>query len=227
MEEPKTEVLFCEAVTDAFKSVRELAWRFISDLVNRISPKVVSGNNLSITKTKTILTSLLDDLLSVLFMPEWPAAEVLLHLLTQYLILKVIQKSREQENKRTSSQSLLRLLAVDMLGKVCSEVKRHELLAVENALEIRGTKLEVKENATPHEAGEDASCICQHKRKKPAAALLSLKDDEEEEDKKEDVKGENEALKVRLSSYHYPLTPPFYPSLFVLRPEACLCGQKP
>jgi len=126
-----------------FSSFSALCQNFMGKLIHRIT-----GNMTKCTsQSKNLLLTVVDDLLTVLALPEWPSAEFALLTLCR-LLVKMLQ-----------SKSNLQQLALDSLGDICAKVKRN-VIEAGNAFVIPDEVVDFDQNADPTHESEDASCIC-------------------------------------------------------------------
>ncbi|KJE90449.1 hypothetical protein CAOG_001761 [Capsaspora owczarzaki ATCC 30864] len=75
---------------------------------------------------KPVLESFAKDLLTVLHLPEWPAAEVVLHTLCAALI-PIVNGAISSTDATKASDSALRLLAIEIVGMVATRIKQDHL----------------------------------------------------------------------------------------------------
>jgi len=98
---------------------------------------------------RVVLMNFLEDLLITLNLPEWPAAEVILHVLVSILLKALTKESKES--------TLLKGLAIDMIGMIAARVRQEIKLAVEWK--------EILPQLPESEQGkEDVSCLCKKGR---------------------------------------------------------------
>jgi hypothetical protein len=164
---------------------------FVKHLLDRlIRPQCVFST------LKSVLANLVTDLLTVLYRPELPAAELLLLILGQVFYQRIRAPSKDEP-------ATLRTLAISLLGRIVAHLKTQLLLAEENPLVIRERKTNVDQTANPVSKGEDNSCCCNWKKKAllkklKARKLLEdakdKKEDKENKDKKEDKETKDEEI---------------------------------
>lgn len=115
---------------------------------------------------KHILENLISDLLSVLFLPSWPAAEMMISILSGMLIQILNSASvssmkkggmPELNTKKSKELDQSRLMALKWLGMIASKMAE-EIYKSKQFKVFEDRKR--NENAMPSDEDEDASCIC-------------------------------------------------------------------
>lgn len=101
----------------------------------------------------SIVVELVTDIVTVLCLPEWPAAALLARILTQAL-LPVARKQLEV------SDVSVQVLAVDLLGTLGSTMQSVVVSSQKDQLVIPERRHDVSLSAKPTDEGEDALCIC-------------------------------------------------------------------
>eukprot|EP01083_Nonionella_stella_P127189 385302_1 len=102
---------------------------------------------------RDLLHDSVTDWAQLLFQPEWPAAEMLLHQLVEFLNGFLAKKSEK-------GQSTARLACLDAIGIISVEVKKHLKAAADRPVEVSEKVDEVNHEAEPGAMGENAKCIC-------------------------------------------------------------------
>jgi cohesin loading factor subunit SCC2 len=111
-----------------------------------------------------ILENFVEDLLTTLNLPEWPASEIFLHNVCAILIGNL---------SKTTENHIVRASFLDLLGNILARMKQETLSTTENAglfdtpkvcltcsVNWLTLKKDVISNGQPSDEQEDASCIC-------------------------------------------------------------------
>lgn len=134
---------------------------FITQLLQRCA-KMNENQKVSDSEYRVLTENLIDDWLKLYLLPEWPAAEPILHLCTLALV-GVLED--------TTSPPNLRAMAVDLLGRICCRLRR-ELLELDRL----GIKMEPRLPVTPRRAdGTGAAPLTPAPSTTPAAGSVHKK----------------------------------------------------
>ena len=153
---------FAERVKDGYQSGQKASWYFVQSFLERMQP-TSTGGSLQFKHTQTMLRAVLDDLLLVLFLPEWPAAEQLLHCFVVRMCM-VLDRPKAVD-KTVVNSDRFHLLCISCLGLICQQVKAHEVQVQRAPMLIRPHKaIDSQQPATPHAASEVTDCICGYRR---------------------------------------------------------------
>ena len=125
--------------------------------LDRLQP--TSTGSLQFKQTQAIVRAVLDDLLLLLFLPEWPAAEQLLHAFVVRMCM-VLDRSKGAD-KTAMNSDRLHLLCIHCLGLISQQVKAHEVQMRRAPVTIRPEReIDSQQVATPHSDSEVTDCIC-------------------------------------------------------------------
>jgi hypothetical protein len=116
---------------------------------------------------RLVLRRLIDDLLVLIDLPEWPIAEALLQRIVVLLVerLPPIPGAAAAPRPGAALQSVAAerataLLAVQLLGSMLPRLQLSRAFALENALRLPEAPVSTAANAAPTDSGEDAMCLC-------------------------------------------------------------------
>jgi len=142
-------------------AVTELASQLLRSLTSRCLDRPDDAD------AKGLLEEFVRDLLLLLGRPEWPAAPLVLTLLSKLLCRRMERKAEVAVSRRDSKdakaereEQAARLLSLDLLGQVLAAVVAQRKLHADAPLTFPDDKDEVDEAAQPTDAGEDATCVC-------------------------------------------------------------------
>jgi hypothetical protein len=159
----ETRAKFEENLSFSYKRMSAAAFHFINSLVVRLQPDP-SGGVIQFKHTQYVLKSVLDDLLTVLFLPEWPAAEILVHILAQKCVNLCEEMHNDVKAGQNSSKFGERMysLSLALLGTIAQHVKAHELQKSSAPMIIRPKRSpsSVNSSATPDDSNEITHCVC-------------------------------------------------------------------
>ncbi len=109
---------------------------------------------LSSKVSKLIIRNLVQDVLTVLFLPEWPMAETMLSVLTTFFVANL-------DNKTKPHLGSLHPLSVSVLGEIACHLKVHAIQAQLKPIVIRPKKDLVDVSANPmNNSEEEVDCVC-------------------------------------------------------------------
>eukprot|EP00962_Isochrysis_galbana_P056428 scaffold28390_cov109-Isochrysis_galbana.AAC.4 len=120
------------------------------------------------TEAKALLDEFVRDMLLVLGRPEWPAAALLVTLLSTILCRRLEKKklhrtpSDKLDAKGDKDELAARLFSLDLLGQILAALAAQRRMHAEAPLLFPADKEEVDVAAQPNDAGEDARCVCGH-----------------------------------------------------------------
>jgi len=141
--------------------VTELASQLLRSLTSRCLDRPDDAD------AKGLLEEFVRDLLLLLGRPEWPAAPLVLTLLSKLLCRRMERKAEVALSRRDSKdakaereEQAARLLSLELLGQVLAAVVAQRKLHADAPLTFPDDKDEVDEAAQPTDAGEDATCVC-------------------------------------------------------------------
>eukprot|EP00742_Colponemidia_sp_Colp-10_P010652 GILJ01011719.1.p1 GENE.GILJ01011719.1~~GILJ01011719.1.p1 ORF type:complete len:1804 (-),score=314.35 GILJ01011719.1:286-5187(-) len=123
---------------------------FVTSVLNKCQP-----NKASESDYRVLVEHLLEDVLTLLYHPEWPAAECLLHILSVSLA-NVLTVSEKDKGFDTS----LKGFAIDVLGTIASRLKKDLRLVEDRPIALPKPKEQVNMHAQPDAEGEDSQCVC-------------------------------------------------------------------
>eukprot|EP00808_Paulinella_micropora_P019030 g25246.t1 len=159
-DEKEQEAFLC-SMKDKLKNAQMLATWFVhifmESLVPQHGPTAVTISN---PRIKAVLSNMTKDLFTVLYLPEWPAAEFLLWAFA----LKLNKIAKMKVDVRQGPQSYLRLLSIDLLGDICAEVKWHGMQSKRCGLALRARQKRVDQDGQPQKKGEVVDCPCGEQR---------------------------------------------------------------
>jgi cohesin loading factor subunit SCC2 len=118
------------------------------------------------TEAKALLDEFVRDILLVLGRPEWPAAALLVTLLSTILCRRLEKKkpprtpNDKNDPKADKDELAARLVSLDLLGQILAALAAQRRMHAEAPLIFPADKEEVDESAQPNDAGEDARCVC-------------------------------------------------------------------
>jgi hypothetical protein len=130
---------------------------FVKQLLHRCQRKEEGS------EYRTVLANFVDDLLAACLMPEWPAAETVLHLLSTSLTHDLMRHAKDREDDAAldaSSASHYLAFALDLIGKVCTRIRaivrddREFPVVLPAATEI------LDPSAGPMDSGQVTGCRC-------------------------------------------------------------------
>eukprot|EP01114_Cavostelium_apophysatum_P017954 TRINITY_DN5446_c0_g1_i2.p1 TRINITY_DN5446_c0_g1~~TRINITY_DN5446_c0_g1_i2.p1 ORF type:complete len:652 (-),score=190.30 TRINITY_DN5446_c0_g1_i2:1438-3393(-) len=116
-----------EGAGSSFESAISCSKTFISSFMKRCSSKIHEADY------RPILENLTADLLSAINLPEWPAAEMLLRIISHSLVGVLAPQANSGANA-PEANSPLRLLAVELLGDILHKLKQEIKIA---AIKVR------------------------------------------------------------------------------------------
>jgi hypothetical protein len=130
---------------------------FISSFLQRCSQKDQGK------EFQALLSNMVDDLLTTLNVPEWPASEAILKVLSVQLA-KVLQlKAGDADEKGAKDiEASYCHMALDLMGRICRHIKHHisqikmRPLTLPKAVDTNKVNLQGK----PGQEGENDFCIC-------------------------------------------------------------------
>lgn len=172
LDTPQVRSDFIEAVTAPVMRVNDYLAFFMRTLIDRIQPpaNATSTSTLTLKSSRGLLRNWLEDVLVVLFTPEFPLAESMLTTMTA-IMLNIVDGKAAAANER------FRLSCVSALALVAIHLKRHSSLAAEKPLVIRPKKhlvaaaenpFGVEESTHAEEAvsgtTEEMHCVCGFRR---------------------------------------------------------------
>ena len=113
---------------------------------------------------KTILENFVDDLILLLFLPDWPAAEMILSILSSILLVKLNQQHDSRpENHSNLLDVSSHLLILKLLGLISSRMAK-EISEFDKINLFHDNKRRLG-NSLPSDEEEDARCICNNENK--------------------------------------------------------------
>jgi len=132
---------------------------FGAQLLSRVNRKSEDGGA---SIFRPILTNIVDDLLAVQLLPEWPASEMVLLALCSQIVGSLDRAGKGE----TSLEQTYIASVTGVLGKVCSHMATQLRLERESPLTMPEKKdgKEVNLTARPTDDGEDCRCICNRKQ---------------------------------------------------------------
>ena len=152
---------FACRVKDEHAMTAKASWYFVQAFLERMQP--TSTGSMAFKHTQAMVRAVLDDLLLVLFLPEWPAAEQLLHCFVARMC-GVLDRPKGAD-KTSLNSDRLHLLCIAALGVVCQQVKAHEVQTQRAPMVIRPQRaIDNEQPATPHAANEITDCICGYRK---------------------------------------------------------------
>jgi hypothetical protein len=150
---------FADQVVNSYTESRNMAVYLVRNLLKVLSPAPTvesAKGHISSVKSRALISRLVEDILAVLFLPEWPAAELVLHLL-----MRVFGQFQNDENAaKDKVQMLVRQMSLELGGVITAEIKYHSVQAQRHPLTLPSRRINVNTEATPQSQGEDAKCIC-------------------------------------------------------------------
>ena len=148
---------FAERARDEYQGVQKACWYFVQSFLERLQP--TATGSLQFKHTQAMVRAVLDDLLLLLFLPEWPAAEQLLHAFIVRMC-KALDRPKAADKSGMHSDRF-HLLCINSLGLVCQQVKAHDVQVQRAPMLIRPHRhIDNQQPATPHAASEVTDCIC-------------------------------------------------------------------
>ena len=154
----------------AFDESESVSKIFLTNVIERCTNKKDDGD------LKAILSTLTQDLLQVLFLPEWPAAERILHIMTRQLLIKSKAKTTAGAQP---TPSVIRSFALELLGKIAAKLRSEKVVRDKLKASIRAATENGEATAAVadpvnggqwHGEGEGVSAITRYTR--AAAALV-------------------------------------------------------
>jgi len=130
-----------------------IATSFVSLFLQRCSRKDTGS------EFRTLLSNLVDDLLTVISCPEWPAAEMLLATLASHLASCLGEKGGKDGGQKEKDGTYC-AYALDVLGRVCMHLRCHLRKCRENPLALSRQATTVNAEGRPDMAGENDTCVC-------------------------------------------------------------------
>uniref|UniRef100_A0A6B2KW35 Sister chromatid cohesion protein n=1 Tax=Arcella intermedia TaxID=1963864 RepID=A0A6B2KW35_9EUKA len=121
-----------------------------SFMKNCISTNTAQSNKEKEAEYRTILSNLVEDLLTTLNLPEWPSSELLLSVLGRNLVQNVVKKDTNEA---------LRMLSIQLLGTIASRVQQDVILCKESTLFVFPKARKLNEDGSVV-GGEIDECIC-------------------------------------------------------------------
>ena len=103
----------------AFDESESVSKIFLTNVIERCTSKKDDGD------LKAILSTVTHDLLQVLFLPEWPAAERILHIMTRQLLIKSKAKTTAGAQP---TPPVIRSFALELLGKIAAKLRSEKLI---------------------------------------------------------------------------------------------------
>ena len=158
-----TKVEMIDSLRHHFTSLEKSIWYFVHFFIDRLQPS--QSGAIQFKQTQATIRNFIDDLLSVLFLPEWPAAEEILKFMVIYL-LQILERGYNKANDvktgkgGVSNESRLCQLTVTLVGLIYQHLQAHALQSSLTPLIIRSRRTILNESATPHSADEITHCIC-------------------------------------------------------------------
>ncbi|RLN57967.1 hypothetical protein BBJ28_00005504 [Nothophytophthora sp. Chile5] len=128
-----------DLVEVALKETRESAQAFVRVLLKECWKKNEERDN------RVVLENFVDDLLVMFVRPEWAGAEDLLDVLSSSLA-SILNANVSKDAKKPDSQ--YSLTALNLVGKICASIKRHQNKATHDVLEDDGDAFSVIEEHT-------------------------------------------------------------------------------
>jgi Zn-finger protein len=162
LDTPSVRNEFIATLTAPVQTEKQYTRFFLSKLFEYVQPPPKdapsSSSAISRKTSKLILRNFMEDLLQLLFAPEFPSAEVLLPRFVQMLIMCV-------DGKEGGFSDGLRLVAMPLVGLFAIHIKLHSFMASEHPILFRPhRKLEEDgtQDGTPAsmQGGEVLDCIC-------------------------------------------------------------------
>jgi hypothetical protein len=117
--------------------VQEYLAFFLRAFIERIQPPIHATANSSMTSklSRQLLKNFIEDLLQLLYAPEFPIAEQLLFALTSFMVNLVDPAVKASTTSQVSDR--FKMSCVGMLALIAIHLKRHAALAAENPMKIR------------------------------------------------------------------------------------------
>jgi len=160
-----------------FQACRSLCQIYVQGIVSwcdrRLKGETTTASTASdIEDPKFVLRRFADDLLNLLDMPEWPAAELMLNYLTFELVNRMSEAGGGVSTPlAVSSVSLvpgsaskgsknMASLAVLILGTIVSRIQLCRSYAKKHVIELPPPLPERPAGSVPHDEGETVACIC-------------------------------------------------------------------
>ncbi|KAL6062556.1 Nipped-B-like protein A (Fragment), variant 2 [Balamuthia mandrillaris] len=132
--------------SNSYEAAVTCAHTFVQSFVSKCSTREEENY-------RPLLGNFVEDLLHTLNLPEWPASEVLLKVLSSILMKNL--------RKESSETNILKMLSIDLLGSIAAKVK----LVMKQALHWREILPQpVEETKKGDSMVEDDSCICERRR---------------------------------------------------------------
>ena len=147
---------FALAVRDLHAASVKASWQFVCSFLERLQPN--ASTVVSLKASQQCIRAVLDDLLLVLFLPEWPAAEQLLHCFVLRLCALL---DAPRADKLGNSGDRMQQLCISLVGVVCEQLKAHEVQVSRAPMAIRPHRqVDDTVQASPHNLSEVTDCIC-------------------------------------------------------------------
>jgi len=144
--------------TDGWHDSHHLAWSFVTLFMERLQPSI-QGSSQSFNHMRSTVRNVLHDLLAVLYLPEHPAAELLLYL----FVVQLIQIVQGDNVSDVQSNDRLREFAIQLLGSIAYDIRQQQISIRNNPLIIRTHRAidGLNENGTtPLSNTEIIDCVC-------------------------------------------------------------------
>ena len=164
--------------SNGFQACRSLCQIYVQGIVSwcdrRLKGETTTASTASdIEDPKFVLRRFADDLLNLLDMPEWPAAELMLNYLTFELVnrmsetgggvstpLAVSSVSLVPGSASSKGSKNMASLAVLILGTIVSRIQLCRSYAKKHVIELPPPLPERPAGSVPHDEGETVACIC-------------------------------------------------------------------
>ena len=160
--------LFLKTLETTERTIQKFAFMYVKAFFMSIFPqdrkkddKRNPVHRLDSKQIRDLLSCFVEDIFTLLYLPEWPAAEYILVAIWTELIAKVKEiMPRQDQRSAAKNPTFSHFLCIEFLGNVCAEVEWHSILAKKYSLVLRDRQIEVNKDATPNDKGEIVDCVC-------------------------------------------------------------------
>lgn len=137
-----------------FAGAQKVASSFLQKLLEKCGSPAEHADDEDTKQCCSFLGNFVEDMLTVLYMPEWPAAEVLLKFLGQFISKYILTHNQAKEKKDSGHKARFGMQALSLFGSLLARIQA-ELSFVKN----NKIKLPVRRDET-HSSTADTCPIC-------------------------------------------------------------------